>query len=508
MRRIITEIQSLGIRVPDEITGRKSGAGPAEGRAFLIGGFCVNAPIAAPYVRLSPYFLEEQSGRLILMKNAEPVCPVEVVPEPAYYARQDENGTALKKVALLHGRDCLATTVLQDCVRWKLGQPCSFCGTRLSIRSGASLAVKTPEQLAATAKIASETDPIRHVVLTSGTADPPGHEIQYLADCVRAIRRTVDLPVHVQFAPPPDLSVLKNLKRAGTDTVGIHAESFDPETLRKVAPAKAAIGMNRYEAAWKTAVEIFGANQVSSFIITGIGEPPESVVSGAEILADMGVYPFVVPLRPIPGSQMADHLPPSPDVMDAIYTSVAGILRRKGLHSKNSMAGCVRCGACSALPAYESPCNSVLVHRARNPRERDAAFAVRKEVFVREQGLFSESDGDAQDEAAIHLVGKVEGRVVGTVRVFPGPERNGHWVGGRLAVKKDHRTGKLGWLLVKEAMKRVKKRGCTTFTAHIQTENVNFFKRLGWTPVGPVVDLFERPHQKMQADLSKVPEDF
>jgi hypothetical protein len=34
-----------------------------------------------------------------------------------------------------------------------------------------------------------------------------------------------------------------------------------------------------------------------------------------------------------------------------------------------------------------------------------------------------------------------------------------------------------GALLVKEAMKRVKKKGCTRFTAHIQENNVSFFKK-------------------------------
>ena len=56
------------------------------------------------------------------------------------------------------------------------------------------------------------------------------------------------------------------------DSVGIHVESFDIDVLSKVAPCKARIGQAEYVRAWKKAVEIFGPNQVSSFLIVGLGE--------------------------------------------------------------------------------------------------------------------------------------------------------------------------------------------------------------------------------------------
>ncbi len=508
MHKIITEIQSLGIQVPSTIAGRKGGAGPAEGRAFLIKGIPVNAPISAPYVANSPFTLKELEDSFLLLKHGRELFPVEVVPEPSFYGLHTEDGTSYRKIALLHGKDCLATTVIQKCVNWKTSQRCCFCGTEISLKNNLTIEKKTPEQLAEVVKAAQENDGITHVVLTSGTADPPGMEIPYLAQCVRAVKSTSGLPVHVQFLPPDDLSLMDELKQAGTDTTGIHIECFDQDTLCRVAPAKAVLGLKRYEQAWKKAVELFGPCQVSSFLIAGLGEEPKSLIWGSEMLADMGVYPFVVPLRPIPGSYMQDALPPDPGTMETIYEAVAGILHKKGLSARDNLAGCVRCGACSALRVYEKEKHMQLIcHSARTAQETARAFEIRKQVFVREQKMFKDSDKDEHDNESIHLVAKIDGKIIGTVRVFPGKHSDRHWIGSRLAVLKGYRTFHVGILLVKEAMKRVKKKGCTAFTAHIQEKNINFFSKLGWKPVGPLEDYFGRPHQIMQADLDRVPED-
>jgi radical SAM protein (TIGR04043 family)/putative N-acetyltransferase (TIGR04045 family) len=510
IKELITEIQSRGIRVPETIMGRSGGAGPAEGRAFLIGGFPVNVPISAAYTLDSPFTLaDEDCGRYMLLKHGHPVVSIAVVPTPRFYRQVDASAVPYKKIALLHGRDCLATTVLQHCVNWKNDERCAFCATQISLEKNTTIARKTPGQLAEVARSAAAADGIAHVVLTSGTGDPPGSEIPYLAECTAAIKAAVALPVHVQFLPPDDLGLLDQLKAAGADTVGIHIETFHLPTLERVAPAKARIGIFRYETAWRRAVSLFGPNQVSSFLIAGLGEPPDAVVSGSEVLADLGVFPFVVPLRPIPGSWLHNHRPPDAELMRHIYSAVANVLRRKGLSSELNLAGCVRCGACSALRHYERPCDQIVYHSARTEDEISQAFAIRHAVFVEEQRLFDGSDEDEHDRSAILLVARKNDRIIGTVRIFPDDSKGkGHWVGGRLAVHRDFRVFRIGAGLVREAMRRVKKRGCTVFSAHIQERNVRFFQKLGWAAVGPMEVYCGHPHQLMLADLSRVPVDF
>jgi biotin synthase-related radical SAM superfamily protein len=131
-------------------------------------------------------------------------------------------------------------------------------------------------------------------------------------------------------------------------------ESFDPQVLARIAPAKARTGIDGYFRAWERAVAAFGEGQVSTYVILGMGEDPELTVAGCRRAIDIGVYPFVVPLRPTVGSLM-EHLPaPSPEYCETIYRRVAPYLTARGLGARGVAAGCARCQACSAMSLLET----------------------------------------------------------------------------------------------------------------------------------------------------------
>jgi radical SAM protein (TIGR04043 family)/putative N-acetyltransferase (TIGR04045 family) len=505
LRNIFTEVQSYGLRVSRQVQGRSGGAGPAEGMIVVFKDVALNVPVRGPYVNSSPYMIVAKDSQMVLQKDGTDLLDCHLVPDPTFYSYTTHDGIPFKKIALLHGQDCLGSTVLQNCVHWNTPNQCKFCGIGLSLKAGGTIVKKTPEQIAEVAQEAQRLDGVSHIVLTTGSFDPPGPEITYLAKCARNLRESTDLPIHVQFAPPEDLSLMEELHHAGVATVGIHVESFHTDTLAWVAPAKAAIGLKQYYRAWQKAVALFGPNQVSSFLIAGLGEPPESIVWGSEMLADMGVYPFVVPLRPLQGSLMPGTIPPSPQTMYRIYEAVARVLQKKGLSSERSRAGCVRCGACSALSAFEDLDDTLVCHRVRTDEELTEILRIRHEVFVEEQHLFQDTDRDDHDCESIHLVLKHNKDIIGTVRIYP--TGNGAWVGSRLAVRKHFRNYRNGRLLIREAMKRVKKQGGTKFTASIQKDNVHFFTKIGWSASGGLQDLYGIPHQLMEADLNRIAKD-
>ena len=73
---------------------------------------------------------------------------------------------------------------------------------------------------------------------------------------------------------------------------------------------------------------------MSTYVILGMGEDRALTEEGCRRAIEMGVYPFVVPLRPVPGTLMADASPPAPDYVASIYRVVSAMLARRRLRSR------------------------------------------------------------------------------------------------------------------------------------------------------------------------------
>jgi biotin synthase-related radical SAM superfamily protein len=124
--------------------------------------------------------------------------------------------------------------------------------------------------------------------------------------------------------------------------------------LAHVAPAKARTGIDRYFRAWERAVSRFGEGQVSTYVILGMGEDPDLTVEGCRRAIDIGVFPFVVPIRPVAGSLMEDVVPPERAYTERIYRKVAAYMSERGMDTSVPKAGCARCQACSGLQSVQA----------------------------------------------------------------------------------------------------------------------------------------------------------
>lgn len=350
--RLLVELQRYGVQVEESIGARSGGAGPSDAGMMWVEGIPVTFPFAAEFVANSPFVLREEEAGWGLYRDGRRLGDAKVPPRPNCYSLSTSDGVPYWKIALLH-LDSLASTVIQTCVYWDTADQCHFCGIELSLEAGRTIPVKRPWQLAEVAKAARDMDGAVDVTLTTGTTNAPDKGAVYLAKCAKAIKESSGLPVQGQFEPPDDLSVLEQVKEMGVDSVGMHVESFDPEVFARVAPGKAKRGVEAYFTAWEKAVEVFGEGQVSTYVILGMGEDPVVTADGCRRAVDMGVYPFVVPIRPIPGSIMEDLLPPPPEYVESMYRQVVPHLVANGFTSSNVKAGCARCNACSAMSAFE-----------------------------------------------------------------------------------------------------------------------------------------------------------
>lgn len=153
----------------------------------------------------------------------------------------------------------------------------------------------------------------------------------------------------------------------------------------------------------------------------------------------------------------------------------------------------------AARPRHQRP--TVACRAAADAAEIAAHHRVRHAVFVVEQGIFDGSDLDAhdQDHRTVHLIGLVDGTVLGAVRLWP--HGDGRWHGDRLAVDPGSRHVGLGAPLVRLAVATAAAAGGTEMTAHVQVRNVRFFQALGWAPHGAVEDYLGVPHQLMTIGL-------
>ncbi len=336
---------------------RKGGAGPSDHRAVGVLGTTAMVPVYTQESAASRFTAKvlPAGDQAMLFRNGVEVGRLTLPPAPRFYGLETEDGVPYWKIAQLHARDVLASTVLQTCVRYgDVDQRCQFCAIGVSLEAGRTIARKTPEQLAEVAEAAERLDGVRHMVLTTGTPPTPDRGARVLCESVHAIRCKTNLPIQAQCEPPEDFAWFQRLREAGVDSLGLHLEAWDPQVRQRIMPGKAEVPVDKYLAAMETAVDIFGRGQVSSYLLAGLGDTREGLLEASRQLIGLGVYPFVVPFVPISGTRLEDWPSPSAEFMRSVLEPLGELLREANMRSSEIRAGCGKCGACSSLASHES----------------------------------------------------------------------------------------------------------------------------------------------------------
>jgi radical SAM protein (TIGR04043 family) len=356
---LLSELQARGARwlsARGPGLSRVGGAGPSDHKAVTLAGQTVMVPVFTQAAARSPFELREDLSAhgATLFRGGLRVTRVSFARTPRFYALSTADGVPYHQLATLHAEDVLATTVLQHCVRYgNRKSSCQFCAIGQSLEAGRTIAKKSPAQLAEVAKAAVELDGVRHMVMTTGT--PPGEDrgARVLAECAAAISSAVALPLQAQCEPPADYAWFRRLHDAGVATLGMHLEAVTEEVRARIMPGKAEVSVKTYFEAFARAVDVFGRGQVTTYILAGLGDSSEAILSVCDRLIALGVYPFVVPFVPIAGTPLAAHPTPRPELMEQLLSALAARLGRARLASQDIKAGCGRCGACSTLRARE-----------------------------------------------------------------------------------------------------------------------------------------------------------
>lgn len=110
------------------------------------------------------------------------------------------------------------------------------------------------------------------------------------------------------------------------------------------------------------------------------------------------------------------------------------------------------------------------------------AFAVRRQVFVREQGISEDLVFDSNDREALHLVVRDGGRIIGTARVrFLG---NNQAKLERMAVAKAFRNRGIGRGIIGFLDEELRGKQVQQLVIHAQEGAVDFYKSCGFLESG------------------------
>ncbi|WP_444756666.1 MSMEG_0568 family radical SAM protein [Pseudomonas sp. A014] len=354
---LLAELQCHGVRWQgSDGLSRKGGAGPSDHKALTFGERTAMVPMLNRASLDSPYSaVPDASGaQALIFREGLQVGQVQIPGVPNFYALSTDDGVPFWKIATLHSKDVLATTLLQHCIRMNdAATACQFCAINQSLAAGKTIARKRPAQLAQVAKAAVQLDGVKHMVMTTGTPQTPDRGAAILCESAAAVTSAVDLPIQAQCEPPDHDHWFTRLKDSGVVSLGMHLEAVTDAVRQRIMPGKAQVPLSRYFSAFEAAVKVFGHGQVSTYILAGLGDSEEAIAQMSERLAAMGVYPFVVPFVPIDGTPLAHHPKPDSAFMQRLYPRIGASLRRHGLHSERINAGCAKCGACSALKNHE-----------------------------------------------------------------------------------------------------------------------------------------------------------
>jgi len=355
----------LGSELPIPYLQNKR-ASLSEGKCFILspdqGKFPINVAVRERFVKDSPFHFSPLDKKIY--KDNKPFVDAEDLPQPEWYSLKLPHGKSFDQVVQVHAADILASALSNFCGFKADGKGCKYC----ALRTGSESGNKDPKEIAyCLSYLENAGVHFSDLNLNAGTLRGEDRGGGLYLKTIQEVRKVSNIPIAAQICPPDNFSWIKYLYEEGLNAISFNLEIYDEKIRREICPGKSAIPRERYLEAIKYAVEIFGRNQVSSWLIAGL-EPVESTIEGARAIATLGAVPFISVFRPLTGTELETRLPPLAEDVVTIFRRVGEILREYHVNPKASTSGCVRCNYCSALiEAVGDSANWKI--EARNPKQ-------------------------------------------------------------------------------------------------------------------------------------------
>lgn len=128
-----------------------------------------------------------------------------------------------------------------------------------------------------------------------------------------------------------------------------------------------------------------------------------------------------------------------------------------------------------------------------------ACHALRRTVFIEEQGVSEAEERDGRDADALHVLATLDGKALGCARIlFAGDVAKI----GRVCVVQEARGTGLGAAIIDACLDVARtQNGVTRARLGAQTHALVFYEKLGFAAFGPVYDDAGIPHRDMERPL-------
>ncbi|MFP3918313.1 GNAT family N-acetyltransferase [Lysinibacillus telephonicus] len=132
-------------------------------------------------------------------------------------------------------------------------------------------------------------------------------------------------------------------------------------------------------------------------------------------------------------------------------------------------------------------------------KELELAFAVRKKVFVEEQGVPLHLELDEHDDNAIHFIVKDGEQTIGAARLREYESKIGKVE--RVCVLKQYRGKKLGFLIMQKVEEYAKEHGFKKLKLNAQSYAIPFYEKLQFIVTSPEFMDAGIPHRSMEKEI-------
>jgi predicted GNAT family N-acyltransferase len=126
---------------------------------------------------------------------------------------------------------------------------------------------------------------------------------------------------------------------------------------------------------------------------------------------------------------------------------------------------------------------------------KNEAYAIRKCVFIEEQGVPEEMELDEFDPLAMHALAYLDSQAIGTARLVTMPGNIGRI--GRMAVLATYRRGGIGTQLLHALLQQAASQNIVKIELHAQLSAIPFYEQFGFIAQGDIYDEAGIAHRDM-----------